>query len=62
MDNFNTRILDGDESGCVERCASKYIRYNHRVMGDFVKTQSVIMARRVQDQNVEESREIATKS
>lgn len=50
MDNFNARMLDEDESGCVEKCASKFIKYNHRVMGDFVKAQTAIVNKRMQEQ------------
>lgn len=49
VDNFNGRTLDEDESGCVEGCASKFIQYNHRVMADFVKAQTAIVNKRIQN-------------
>lgn len=60
VDNFNARILDEDEGGCVEGCASKFIKYNHKVMGDFVKAQTVIVNKRMEDQPVQN--EIAVQS
>lgn len=50
VDNFNGRVLDEDETSCVEGCASKFIKYNHRVMGDFVKAQTAVVNKRMQDQ------------
>lgn len=42
VDNFNSRTLEVDEGKCVEDCASKFIRFNHRLMENFIKLQNLI--------------------
>ncbi|KAI9542370.1 hypothetical protein NQZ68_020717 [Dissostichus eleginoides] len=47
--NFNYRSLTMDEERCVDSCAGKLIRSNHRLMGSYVQLMPKMMQRRVDE-------------
>ncbi|KAK5858533.1 hypothetical protein PBY51_002666 [Eleginops maclovinus] len=47
--NFNYRSLTMDEERCVDNCAGKLIRSNHRLMGSYVQLMPRMMQRRVDE-------------
>ncbi|KAG9263661.1 mitochondrial import inner membrane translocase subunit Tim10 B [Astyanax mexicanus] len=47
--NFNYRNLTMDEERCVDNCASKLIRSNHRLMGTYVKLMPAMVQRRMEE-------------
>ncbi|KAJ8983893.1 hypothetical protein NQ317_000929 [Molorchus minor] len=49
IDNVYSRNLDPNEADCVEDCSSKFIKYNNRLMQNFVKAQSEIVNKRVEE-------------
>lgn len=49
IDNINSRKLDPNEILCIEDCSSKFIKFNHRLMGTFVEVQNVIVNQRIKD-------------
>ncbi|KAB0793570.1 hypothetical protein PPYR_09099 [Photinus pyralis] len=49
IDNLNTRNLDDNEIKCVEDCAEKFIRLNHRFMAIYVEHQQVLVNRRMKE-------------
>lgn len=49
VDNFNGRVLDEDESHCVEGCSAKFIKYNKRLITCFVKMQSIAVNKRIEE-------------
>lgn len=52
IDNFNSRTLDLNEEGCIEKCMNKYINVNHRVMGIYAGAQQKIMQKRIEEQTL----------
>ncbi|KAL3267104.1 hypothetical protein HHI36_011244 [Cryptolaemus montrouzieri] len=49
VDNLNSRILNPNEKECIEDCASKFIKFNHKLMSTFVEVQSLIVNRRMKE-------------
>ncbi|EDV46722.1 mitochondrial import inner membrane translocase subunit Tim10B [Drosophila erecta] len=49
VDNFSQRDLDGQEDTCVDRCATKFARFNQNMMKVYVDVQSTINAKRVEE-------------
>lgn len=47
--NFNYRNLTMDEERCVDSCAGKLIRSNHRLMGTYVKLMPAMVQRRMEE-------------
>ncbi|XP_076876208.1 mitochondrial import inner membrane translocase subunit Tim10 B [Brachyhypopomus gauderio] len=47
--NFNYRSLTMDEERCVDSCAGKLIRSNHRLMGTYVKLMPAMVQRRLEE-------------
>ncbi|XP_061105315.1 mitochondrial import inner membrane translocase subunit Tim10 B isoform X3 [Conger conger] len=47
--NLNYRTLTMDEERCVDSCAGKLIRSNHRLMGTYVQLMPGIVQRRMQE-------------
>ncbi|KAB5543506.1 hypothetical protein PHYPO_G00079960 [Pangasianodon hypophthalmus] len=47
--NFNYRNLTMDEEHCVDNCAGKLIRSNHRLMGTYVKLMPAMVQRRMEE-------------
>uniref|UniRef100_A0A3Q4AJ74 Mitochondrial import inner membrane translocase subunit n=1 Tax=Mola mola TaxID=94237 RepID=A0A3Q4AJ74_MOLML len=47
--NFNYRNLTMDEERCVDSCAGKLIRANHRVMGTYVQLMPRMVQRRMEE-------------
>ncbi|XP_070774021.1 mitochondrial import inner membrane translocase subunit Tim10 B [Enoplosus armatus] len=47
--NFNYRNLTMDEERCVDSCAGKLIRSNHRLMGTYVQLMPRMMQRRMEE-------------
>ncbi|XP_041090655.1 mitochondrial import inner membrane translocase subunit Tim10 B-like [Polyodon spathula] len=45
--NLNYRTLTMDEESCLDSCAGKLIRSNHRLMGAYVKLMPTIVQRRM---------------
>ncbi|XP_028322827.1 mitochondrial import inner membrane translocase subunit Tim10 B isoform X2 [Gouania willdenowi] len=47
--NFNYRYLTMDEEGCVDNCAGKLIRSNHRLMNTYVQLMPKMVQRRMEE-------------
>ncbi|XP_035482752.2 mitochondrial import inner membrane translocase subunit Tim10 B [Scophthalmus maximus] len=47
--NFNYRNLTMDEERCVDSCAGKLIRSNHRLMGTYVQLMPQMVQRRMEE-------------
>ncbi|XP_068601008.1 mitochondrial import inner membrane translocase subunit Tim10 B-like [Brachionichthys hirsutus] len=47
--NFNHRNLTMDEERCVDNCAGKLIRSNHRLMGTYVQLMPKMVQRRMEE-------------
>ncbi|XP_075887743.1 mitochondrial import inner membrane translocase subunit Tim10 B isoform X1 [Nelusetta ayraudi] len=47
--NFNYRNLTMDEERCVDNCAGKLIRSNHRLMGTYVQLMPRMVQRRLEE-------------
>lgn len=47
--NFNYRNLTMDEERCVDNCAGKLIRTNHRLMGTYVQLMPAMVQKRMQE-------------
>ncbi|XP_031728568.1 mitochondrial import inner membrane translocase subunit Tim10 B [Anarrhichthys ocellatus] len=47
--NFNYRNLTMDEEKCVDNCAGKLIRTNHRLMGTYVQLMPRMVQRRMEE-------------
>uniref|UniRef100_A0A1A7YXW1 Mitochondrial import inner membrane translocase subunit Tim10 B n=1 Tax=Iconisemion striatum TaxID=60296 RepID=A0A1A7YXW1_9TELE len=47
--NFNYRNLTMDEESCVDNCAGKLIRSNHRLMGTYVQLMPKMVQRRMEE-------------
>ncbi|KAF3706562.1 Mitochondrial import inner membrane translocase subunit Tim10 B [Channa argus] len=47
--NFNYRNLTMDEERCVDNCAGKLIRSNHRLMGTYVQLMPRMVQRRMEE-------------
>ncbi|XP_055064505.2 mitochondrial import inner membrane translocase subunit Tim10 B [Misgurnus anguillicaudatus] len=47
--NFNYRNLTMDEERCVDSCAGKLIRTNHRLMGTYVQLMPAMVQKRMQE-------------
>ncbi|XP_057674778.1 mitochondrial import inner membrane translocase subunit Tim10 B [Corythoichthys intestinalis] len=47
--NFNYRNLTMDEERCVDSCAGKLIRSNHRLMATYVQLMPRMMQRRMEE-------------
>ncbi|XP_072230747.1 mitochondrial import inner membrane translocase subunit Tim10 B [Leuresthes tenuis] len=47
--NFNYRNLTMDEESCVDSCAGKLIRSNHRLMGTYVQLMPQMVQRRMEE-------------
>ncbi|XP_077479103.1 mitochondrial import inner membrane translocase subunit Tim10 B [Stigmatopora argus] len=47
--NFNYRNLTMDEEHCVDSCAGKLIRTNHRLMATYVQLMPRMMQRRMEE-------------
>ncbi|KAF7206518.1 mitochondrial import inner membrane translocase subunit Tim10 B [Nothobranchius furzeri] len=47
--NFNYRNLTMDEERCVDSCAGKLIRSNHRLMGTYVQLMPKMVQRRMEE-------------
>ncbi|KAM4726464.1 mitochondrial import inner membrane translocase subunit Tim10 B [Anableps anableps] len=47
--NFNYRNLTMDEERCVDSCAGKLIRTNHRLMGTYVQLMPRMVQRRMEE-------------
>nr|XP_046267494.1 mitochondrial import inner membrane translocase subunit Tim10 B [Scatophagus argus] len=47
--NFNYRNLTMDEESCVDSCAGKLIRSNHRLMGTYVQLMPRMVQRRMEE-------------
>ncbi|CAL9685466.1 unnamed protein product [Knipowitschia caucasica] len=47
--NFNYRSLTMDEERCVDNCAGKLIRSNHRLMGTYVTLMPKMVQRRMEE-------------
>ncbi|XP_068122562.1 mitochondrial import inner membrane translocase subunit Tim10 B [Hyperolius riggenbachi] len=55
--NLNYRTLTMDEEKCLDSCASKLIRSNHRLMGAYVRLMPAVVTRRMEDME-KQSREL----
>ncbi|XP_018571276.1 mitochondrial import inner membrane translocase subunit Tim10B [Anoplophora glabripennis] len=49
IDNMNSRKLSEDEITCVEDCSSKFVKFNNKLMQNFVKAQTEIVNKRVEE-------------
>ncbi|KAG5866004.1 hypothetical protein JTB14_020636 [Gonioctena quinquepunctata] len=46
IDNINTRDLSNNEIACVEDCSAKFIKFNNKLMQNFVNAQTEIVNKR----------------
>ncbi|XP_034249107.1 mitochondrial import inner membrane translocase subunit Tim10 B-like isoform X2 [Thrips palmi] len=51
VNNFYSRDLASDEENCVDLCAKKHIKVNHKVMGVFMELQPMIINKRMEEMN-----------
>ncbi|KAH8248331.1 hypothetical protein KR032_000809 [Drosophila birchii] len=49
IDNFNRRDLSRDEDVCVDRCVTKFARFNQSMMAFYVDVQTNINAKRMEE-------------
>ncbi|KAJ8933019.1 hypothetical protein NQ314_014258 [Rhamnusium bicolor] len=49
IDNVNSRILDQNEINCVDDCSSKFVKFNNKLMQNFVTAQTNIVNKRVEE-------------
>lgn len=49
IDNMYSRTLDDNEAECVEDCSSKFVKFNHKLMQNFVIAQTEIVSKRIAD-------------
>ncbi|XP_053161783.1 mitochondrial import inner membrane translocase subunit Tim10 B [Hemicordylus capensis] len=49
VSNLNYRTLTRDEEGCLDSCAGKLVRANHRLMASYVQLMPSIVQRRIAD-------------
>ncbi|XP_009280264.2 PREDICTED: mitochondrial import inner membrane translocase subunit Tim10 B [Aptenodytes forsteri] len=49
VSNLNYRLLTGREETCLDSCAGKLVRSNHRLMSAYVALMPSIMQRRASD-------------
>lgn len=49
IDNVNSRKLSENEIACVEDCSSKFVKFNNKLMQNFVKAQTEIVNKRVEE-------------
>ncbi|KAK9876541.1 hypothetical protein WA026_013915 [Henosepilachna vigintioctopunctata] len=49
VDNLYSRQLEPNELSCIEDCASKFIKFNSKIMTTFVEVQNTIVQRRMKD-------------
>nr|CAH7761492.1 unnamed protein product [Callosobruchus chinensis] len=47
VNNINSRKLDEEEIECVEDCSMKFVKYNNRLMQNFVVAQQEVVSKRV---------------
>ncbi|CAH1776785.1 unnamed protein product [Owenia fusiformis] len=57
--DMNHRFLATDEAGCVERCSSKHVNTNHKIMSEFViyqqkKNEASVAEAEKQQQKIEQ--------
>lgn len=65
INNTNSRQLDIDEIECVDGCALKFIKFNNKLMGNFVKVQTAINYKRIkeaEESEINNMKEIAIKN
>lgn len=49
VDNLNQRELGGQEDVCVDRCVTKFARFNQNMMKVYVDVQTTINAKRMEE-------------
>ncbi|XP_015924643.1 mitochondrial import inner membrane translocase subunit Tim10 B isoform X2 [Parasteatoda tepidariorum] len=49
IENFNGRQLTPTEESCIEKCSSKGVAVNHRLMMSYMEIQPEIMNKRVEE-------------
>ncbi|RZC37380.1 zf-Tim10 DDP domain containing protein [Asbolus verrucosus] len=49
IEHTNSRQLSPSEIECADKCAVKFIRYNNKLMMNFVRRQNDIVSRRVKE-------------
>ncbi|XP_063928229.1 mitochondrial import inner membrane translocase subunit Tim10 B [Zophobas morio] len=49
IENTNSRHLTPSEIECSEECATKFIKFNNKLMMNFVNRQNDIMSRRIKE-------------
>lgn len=49
VDEMNSRQLNRDEELCVNKCSSKFINANHRMMSIYVEVQSALVNKRIEE-------------
>ncbi|XP_034664025.1 mitochondrial import inner membrane translocase subunit Tim10B [Drosophila subobscura] len=49
VDNLNQRELGGQEDSCVDRCVTKFARFNQSMMKVYVDVQTTINTKRMQE-------------
>ncbi|XP_053241282.1 mitochondrial import inner membrane translocase subunit Tim10 B [Podarcis raffonei] len=49
VSNLNYRALTGEEESCLDGCAGKLVRSNHRLMAAYVRLMPSLVQRRISD-------------
>ncbi|KAJ7319622.1 hypothetical protein JRQ81_019133 [Phrynocephalus forsythii] len=49
VSNLNYRALDSEEESCLDGCAGKLVRSNHRLMAAYVQLMPALVQRRLAD-------------
>ncbi|CAH0562730.1 unnamed protein product [Brassicogethes aeneus] len=56
VDQIQRRELDQNEVACVENCSTKFIKYNNKLMGNFVVSQTALVNKRTKEMEEEQKK------
>ncbi|CAH1955623.1 unnamed protein product [Acanthoscelides obtectus] len=62
VDNINSRKLDDQEIECVEDCSMKFVKYNNRLMQNFVVAQQEVVNKRVAEATKAQQQQLENES
>lgn len=64
IEHTNSRELSPTEIECTEKCAAKFIKFNNKLMMNFVRRQNDVMTRRMKEaeQMMENNQEVTVSS
>lgn len=49
INNFNGRDLSNNEAQCVDSCAGKHVKMNHKIMQVYMEVQTIITNKRIEE-------------